>query len=831
MSHQINKDAIREAIGIDEDYYVAIWRADGNKDKQLNKIILSNLIENLNTKNYANYDLTFTGNRIHNVANYTITHNNSASYAYNLIAASAYSVGITTTTAAFRVSDGGMTIGSKSTVPTKVLDVVGDARIRTVSNDNALTNLLAIDANGNVFYRTSSSLAPSSAALTKTDDTNVTLTLGGSPSTALLAAASITVGWTGTLADSRIASASTWNAKIGGSGTTNYISKFNASGTIGNSLIQDDGSNIGINNSPQSLYKVYINSDKVVGLGVFNNAASGTNNFGISGSATNANSASNVGVFGNALLSSGGTNLGVRGQSASQTVTDSTSIISAGSNVGGFFQANASSATSYGLVSSADALSNQPSATFIGALLRANNAGTRYAAQLIDGTEGSGKFFKSVTSSGHGNWAAIAATDITSGLGSALQYLRVNSGGTALEYANLSLTLQNVYDASTQPQILTSVAKGGVVIRSGQALDTNSLLELKNIAGSSTFVVGGNGIVANGDWQATAIAAAFGGTGQTSYTIGDIIYASNTTAIAKLGIGTSGQVLTVSGGGIPTWAAVSASNLGSANLTSADDARTFTLKSGGTASQYLQFLNDGGGNLLKLSGNKAIEFGSSTNTINPKFYLDGDIYQYFSIYNKTNANSICDIFAGASYGNGVFYLKNSLGTPNISMNAGIGGTPQTAIMSLAGQYSRYRVYNSAGSMIVNLGASSSDKGDLELYNSSGNIKVNITTGYSVFDALMKIGGSFTIATAQLQVVGSGSTSATTTALFQNSASVSALTIKDDLYCIFRAKNAVIPDADLANNELSFYIEEATNDLHFKVKYSTGTVKSGKVNLT
>jgi hypothetical protein len=51
------------------------------------------------------------------------------------------------------------------------------------------------------------------AALTKTDDTNVTLTLGGTPSTALLQSTSLTLGWTGTLADSRIASASTWNAK------------------------------------------------------------------------------------------------------------------------------------------------------------------------------------------------------------------------------------------------------------------------------------------------------------------------------------------------------------------------------------------------------------------------------------------------------------------------------------------------------------------------------------------------------------------------------------------------------------------------------------------
>lgn len=46
-----------------------------------------------------------------------------------------------------------------------------------------------------------STVTPS--ALTKADDTNVTLALGGSPATALLAAASLTLGWTGTLSVSR----------------------------------------------------------------------------------------------------------------------------------------------------------------------------------------------------------------------------------------------------------------------------------------------------------------------------------------------------------------------------------------------------------------------------------------------------------------------------------------------------------------------------------------------------------------------------------------------------------------------------------------------------
>lgn len=43
----------------------------------------------------------------------------------------------------------------------------------------------------------------SGAALTKTDDTNVTATLAGNPSIALLAATSLTLGWTGTLAVAR----------------------------------------------------------------------------------------------------------------------------------------------------------------------------------------------------------------------------------------------------------------------------------------------------------------------------------------------------------------------------------------------------------------------------------------------------------------------------------------------------------------------------------------------------------------------------------------------------------------------------------------------------
>ena len=68
------------------------------------------------------------------------------------------------------------------------------------------TTFLGIGTAGQVLKVNSGATAPqwaSGAALSKTDDTNVTMTLGGSPTAALLAATSMTLGWTGQLAVSR----------------------------------------------------------------------------------------------------------------------------------------------------------------------------------------------------------------------------------------------------------------------------------------------------------------------------------------------------------------------------------------------------------------------------------------------------------------------------------------------------------------------------------------------------------------------------------------------------------------------------------------------------
>ena len=63
-----------------------------------------------------------------------------------------------------------------------------------------------------------------------------------------------------------------------------------------------------------------------------------------------------------------------------------------------------------------------------------------------------------------------------------------------------------------------------------------------NITANSTV---SSALVANSLTLTTALAASYGGTGQTTYTIGDVLYASGTTALSKLSVGANGTVLQI----------------------------------------------------------------------------------------------------------------------------------------------------------------------------------------------------------------------------------------------------------------------------------------------
>lgn len=106
---------------------------------------------------------------------------------------------------------------------------------------------------------------------------------------------------------------------------------------------------------------------------------------------------------------------------------------------------------------------------------------------------------------------------------------------------------------STQGQIYSFVTGLGYVTNAvtSVGLSVPSFLSISGspVTGSGTLALGLSG---------TALPATSGGTGQNTFTIGDILYASTTSALAKLTAGTSGYVLTSNGAGTaPSWQAVS----------------------------------------------------------------------------------------------------------------------------------------------------------------------------------------------------------------------------------------------------------------------------------
>lgn len=97
------------------------------------------------------------------------------------------------------------------------------------------------------------------AALTKTDDTNVTLTLGGTPSTGMLKATSLTLGWTGQLAVGR-----------GGTGAATLTGILVGTGTGALSGITGTASQLLRRNSGNTAYEffspLYISANQTITL-------------------------------------------------------------------------------------------------------------------------------------------------------------------------------------------------------------------------------------------------------------------------------------------------------------------------------------------------------------------------------------------------------------------------------------------------------------------------------------------------------------------------------------------------------------------------------------
>jgi hypothetical protein len=133
----------------------------------------------------------------------------------------------------------------------------------------------------NSTYLTGNQTITLSGDISGSGATSITTTIGAGKVTNAMLAGSIaaskllgtdiaTVGtitsgvWQGTaIGDTYISSASTWNAKIGGSGTTNYIPKFTASGTVGDSIVSESGSAIIIDSTSSTILAITSNSNSL----------------------------------------------------------------------------------------------------------------------------------------------------------------------------------------------------------------------------------------------------------------------------------------------------------------------------------------------------------------------------------------------------------------------------------------------------------------------------------------------------------------------------------------------------------------------------------------
>jgi hypothetical protein len=83
-------------------------------------------------------------------------------------------------------------------------------------------------------------------------------------------------------------------------------------------------------------------------------------------------------------------------------------------------------------------------------------------------------------------------------------------------------------------------------------INASGYLEIKSTwSGQSAITTVGT--ISSGTWQGTKVAEAYGGTNQSTYAKGDILYASATNTLSKLTAGTNGQTLQLQDG-VPVWA-------------------------------------------------------------------------------------------------------------------------------------------------------------------------------------------------------------------------------------------------------------------------------------
>jgi hypothetical protein len=180
-----------------------------------------------------------------------------------------------------------------------------------------------------------------------------------------------------------------------------------------------------------------------------------------------------------------------------------------------------------------------------------NGASAMTASATIPNTDITGLGTMSVQSSD--------AVTITGGTANGLTIGNSTPAAVTATTLRVNSTVSLAGDTGTAGQVLTS--NGGSAPTWQSVGGVGTVTSVDGSGGTTGLSLTGGPITASGTLTlGGTLAAASGGTGQASYTTGDMLYASGSEAISKLGVGTSGQILTVSGG-IPSWQAAPATGV------------------------------------------------------------------------------------------------------------------------------------------------------------------------------------------------------------------------------------------------------------------------------
>ena len=127
----------------------------------------------------------------------------------------------------------------------------------------------------------------------------------------------------------------------------------------------------------------------------------------------------------------------------------------------------------------------------------------------------------------------------------------------SIAYSGANTTTPGTYGSATNVAQVSIDEFGGITNISNVPIAINAVqivsgnINTARIQGAYTGVTG-VGTLTLGTWNATPITTTYGGTGLTSYAVGDLSYYASGTALSKLAIGSSTFILT-SSGTAPQW--------------------------------------------------------------------------------------------------------------------------------------------------------------------------------------------------------------------------------------------------------------------------------------